>query len=361
MTDIQGLFEAGQFQAVVTYLEGRVGTAREATLLGIALLRVGRLEDAEVSLTRAAMQGDPEGQVELGNVLRLLGRFDEAVTHLEGIAPALSGELQLRAWRWWGVAEFKAGHTADGLRRVERAWHGYLALGDSELSARVTTSLAQMYRELGNDKRAKALLGEALHVLPVGPFPGPRVGALRQLLEIHLARGEFAEAREVLAEAKQTLQGSEAPRTTALLLGSEAELARLTGDSQTYKLVLEELRPLAEQLGDRDLRLWTISRLAEHHSLHGQHGRAVDVLLGYGVMPEEWPAELWATNGVIQRRRGDLPAALISLGRAVRMFRAAGQVPELCRALLHQAATCLRVGGGNPEQEVIPALTSTLR
>ena len=149
MTDVEALFEAGQFQGVVTYLEGRTASARDALLLGVALIRVGRLDDAEVALTRAAMQGDPEGQVELGNVLRLLGRFGEAITHFEGIAPHLSGELQLRAWRWWGVAEFKARHTVDGLRRVERAWHGYLALGDSERSARVTISLAQMYRELG--------------------------------------------------------------------------------------------------------------------------------------------------------------------------------------------------------------------
>ncbi|WP_322618883.1 SARP family transcriptional regulator [Deinococcus terrestris] len=345
---------------MVTYLEGRTASARDALLLGVALIRVGRLDDAEVALTRAAMQGDPEGQVELGNVLRLLGRFGEAITHFEGIAPHLSGELQLRAWRWWGVAEFKAGQTEGGLRRVERAWHGYLALGDSERSARVTISLAQMYRELGNDKRAKTLLSEAVHALPLGPFPGPRVGALRQLLEIHLTRGEFTEAHEVLAEAKRTLHGTYAPRLTALLLTSEAELARLTGEGHIYQVALESLGPLAEQLGDHDLRLWTISRLAEHHSLHGQHGQAVDVLLSYGLMPEEWPAELLATGGVLERRRGDLLAAQASLSQAAALFRASGRVPELCRVQLHFAATCLRLGDDPVREKVIPALTEAI-
>ncbi|BDP40782.1 hypothetical protein DAETH_07510 [Deinococcus aetherius] len=359
MTDGEALFEAGQFQAVVTHLEGKARTGREATLLGIALIRVGRLEDAEIALTRAAVHGEQEGQVELGNVLRLLGRFEEAVTHFEAISRDLAGELQMRALRWWGVAEFKAGHTEDGLRRVERAWHGYLALGNDELSARVTLSLAQMYHETGNDKRAKALLNEALHVLPTGPYPSPRVGTLKLLLEIHMAHGEFAEAREALNEAKRALQGTEAPLLSALLLGSEAELCRLTGNTRTYAFVLEELYPLAERLGDRELRLWTVSRLAEHYSLHGQHGRAVDVLLGYGTMPEEWPAELVATRGVIERRRGDLLAAQESLAQAAAMFRAAGRVPELCRVQLHYAATCLRAGE-DAEKTVVPALSEAI-
>jgi DNA-binding SARP family transcriptional activator/tetratricopeptide (TPR) repeat protein len=360
VTACEALFEAGQFQAVVTSLQDRARTARESALLGIALIRVGRLDDAEVTLTRAAMQGDPEAQVELGNVLRLLGRFREAITHLEGSAPGLTGELHLRCLRWWGVSEFQAGQTDEGLKRVERAWHGYLALGSDELSAKVTVSLAQMYRNIGNDKRAKALLTEALRVLSLEPYPGPRVGTLKLLLELHLAHGEFPEAREVLAEAKCALQDLQAPLLAAHLLTSEAELARLTGDLGTYAGVLEELRPLAEGLADHDLRLWVVSRLAEHHSLHGQHGQAVDVLLGYGSMPQDWPAELWATSGVIERRRGDLAAAQTSLGIAAQMFRDAGRVPELCRVQLHYAAACLRIGGEEAGNMVIPALSEAV-
>lgn len=360
MRDVEAQFEAGLFPAVVTHLQGRARTARESTLYGIALMRIGRYEDAEVPLTHAACQGDPEGQVEYGNVLRLLGRFAESITHFEDISDKLSGELQLRALRWWGVAQFQADDTVEGLRRVERAWYGYLGLGNDELSARVTVSLAQMYRSIGNDRRAKTLLGEAVHALPLGPDPGPRVSALRQLLELHIASGEYVEAREVLAEARRTLAGTEAPRPHALLLTSEAELLRLTGDEHRYAQVLETLRPLVEQLGDRELRLWTVSRLAEHYSLHGQHGKAVDAVLSYGLMPSEWPAELWATSGVIERRRGDLVAAQSSLGIAAQMFREAGRVPELCRAQLHYAATCLRLGSGDAAAQVTGALTEAV-
>lgn len=98
MSDIEGKFEAGQFAEIVTLLEGHARTAREHTLLGLSLLYTGRLEEAELALTKASLLGDPEGQVELGNALRLLGRFDEAVMHLQAIAPDLTGELQERVW-----------------------------------------------------------------------------------------------------------------------------------------------------------------------------------------------------------------------------------------------------------------------
>lgn len=359
MSQARRLFEARQYEAVVTLLLGRARTARDSALLGIALIRVGRLADAEVTLTRAAVQGDSEAQVELGNVIRLLGRFEDAVQYFQTVTPSLTGELHMRALRWWGVAEFRTGRTVEGVKRVERAWHGYLALGVGEGGARVALCLAELYRVTGDERRARALLTETIHVLPADECPGPHVEALKVLLELHLARSEFPEARAVLAQAKQLLPLAQSPRLNALLLGTEAELCRLTRDVQTYGWVLEDLRPLADQLGDSDLRLWTLSRLAEHYSLRGQHGRALEALLSFGTMPDVWPAELVATHGVVQRRRGDLRAAQESLTRAAGMLRAAGRIPELCRVQLHAAATALRCGD-DPQQTVIPALSEAV-
>ena len=360
MSQVETLFEAAQFQGVVTLLQGQASSAREFCVLGLSLIRLGRFDEAEISFTRAAMLGSLEGSVELGNVLRLLGRYQEAAQHFEDIAPTLTGELQLRAWRWWGVSEFKLGDTAAGVKRVERAWHGYMALEDGELCARVTVSLAQMYRELGNEKRAKALLNDSLALLQIDVFPAPRMEALRQLVELHLSAGEFVQARERLNEANLLLINVYAPYSQAMLLTTQAELCRLTSDPSGYLAALETIVPLAEDLGDRDLRLWVTSRLAEHYSLHGQHGKAVDTLLGFGLMPEEWPAELWATSGVMERRRGDLLAAQRSLSRAVALFRAAGHIPELCRAQLHYAAAVLRTGGDDVDDQVIPALSEAI-
>lgn len=352
MNDIEGQFEAGQFGTVVTALTGRASTAREYALLGMSLLYCGRLEEAELALTKASLLGEPEGQVELGNALRLLGRFDEAATHLQAIAPDLTGELQLRCLRWWGVAEFQAGQTQEGLRRVERAWHGYVALGNEELTARITVSLAQMYALLGNHRRAKLLLSEAVEVLPALPDPAPRLAALKNLLELQIAHGEFVEARRTLTEAKHTLSLADAPRLRVMLMTSEAELLRLSGDYSGYLTLLEDLRLRAEGLQDHNLRVWAISRLAEHQSLTGQHSRALYTLLGFERPPAEWPAELWATSGVLARRRGDPGGAATDLERAAGMLREAGNIPELVRVQLHQAAATLQLR----QEEVTAAL-----
>ncbi|BDP43569.1 hypothetical protein DAETH_35380 (plasmid) [Deinococcus aetherius] len=362
MSDVEGQFEAGRFEAVVTLLSGNARTARDYTLLGLSLLNTGRLEEAEIALTKASLLGDPEGQVELGNVLRLLGRFDEAAARLQAIVPNLTGELQLRCLRWWGVAEFQSGQTAEGLKRVERAWHGYVALGNDEWTARVTVSLALMYTLLGNPRRAKLLLSEAVSVLPSLPDPAPRFSALRNLLELQISHGELAEARATLTEAKRTLHHANSPRLQALLMTSEAELLRLNGDYPSYVHVLEELRPLAESLQDHNLRVWVISRLAEHQSLVGQHGKAVDTLLSFGSVPAEWPAQMWATSGVLARRRGDPTSAAADLERAAQMFRNAARLPELVRVQLHHAAAALQLRQeGAVASALKEALTHMLR
>lgn len=309
---------------------------REFTLLGLALLRTGRFPEAETPLTQAAVLGDPEAQVELGNLLRLLGRFEEAALHLERISAGLNGELQLRALRWWGMAEFQGGHVEEGLRRCERAWYGYMALGDPELTARVTQSLAWLHSQLGDLTRAKQLYTEAIRALPAHPVPFPRLAALTNLLDLHLQTGDFRAAHETLAEAERTLGTHDAPRQKALLLGAKAELLRLTGDFQGYAFALDNLVPLAHELRDYRLRVWVASRRAEHFSLRGQHGKALEELHAFG-RTSSWPAELWATSGVLARRRGALTEAVADLDRAVGEFRQAGRAPDLTRALLHLA------------------------
>lgn len=345
VSEAQGWFDDGQFSRVVEALEGRARTAREYALLGLALLRLSRLPEAEAALTRASILGDPEGQVELGNVLRLLGRFDDACAHFEAIGGSLTGELHLRALRWHGVAEFQAGSTEAGLKRCERAYFGYIAHGDDELTARVAQSLAQMHLLTGDHGRAKLLLNEAIRALPADPSPIPRLSALRSLLDLHLRQGDLAEARRTLVEARPLLgRADTSPRQRALFLGAEAEVWRLEGDELVYRDVLERLVTLADELQDHGLRVWTIARLAELHALHHRHGQALEVLLGYGLDPEEWPAELWAASGVLARRRGQYEQAQRDLGRAASVFRDAGRLPELARVLLHLGAAAWRGG-----------------
>ncbi len=357
MSRVESHFEVGQYAAVIAVLDGAAQGARENALLGLALLRSGRLPEAEFPLARASMLGDAEGRVEYGNLLRLLGRFDEACAHLEDSADDLTGELQLRCLRWWGVAEFQLGRAEPGLRRVERAWHGYLALDDAELSARVTQSLAAMYLRVGDRARAKLLFKEAARALPMRPVPLPLLGALHGLLDIQLHEGDFAGAKETLREAKRALLYTDSPREHAMILSAEAELYRLTGQQQRYLDALERLMERAEDAQDFELRVWTLSRLVDRLSFLGQHGRATQLLIGFGTAPEKWPPELWAAQGLLKRRRELFAEAELDLVRAADAFRVAGRTPELIRALLHAAAAALHDG---PSPRTEPYLKEAL-
>lgn len=345
MREVQQLFEAGQYGEVIMRLNDAPGiTAHESALLGLSLMRVGRLLEAETPLTKAAVLGEPEAQVELGNLLRVLGRLDDAVEHFKSLADNLTGELQLRAFRWWGVTEFQAGHVDQGLRLCERAWYGYLALGDNELTARVTQTLALMHAKIGDHARAKQMYVEAIRALPEKPVPYPRLTALTNLLDLQIETGEFDRARATLKEARITLQNTDSLRPRALLLGSEAELLRITGDYAGYANALQELQPLAEAVQDHQLLVWTISRSAEHFSAMGLHGKALEILHAYGKRSSDWPPELVATGGVIARRRGQYAEAEADLDRAARVFRERGRTPELIRCLLHLADAALHTG-----------------
>ena len=48
-------------------------------MVGLSYLRLREFEMAETPLTRASVLGDLEAMVELGNLLRLMGRFEEAI------------------------------------------------------------------------------------------------------------------------------------------------------------------------------------------------------------------------------------------------------------------------------------------
>ena len=354
MKTLEGKFEAGQYREVVRVLTGKARSARELAVLGSSLVRVGRLGEAEAPLSAASALGDPEGQVELGNLLRLLGRFEQASAHLQASLPNLSAQWRLRALRWLGVAEFQAGRTADGLHHVKRAWCGCVVMGDDEATARATQTLAQLYTLLGDHARAELLLTEAIRVLPARPDPSPRLSALQNLVEIQTARGDFCGAHVTLAEAKRTLQGVDAQQPSAWLLRVEADLLRAAGDDRKYAELLERLVPLANEVQEYTLRVWTLTRLADRHSLAGRHGEALETLLGFGATPAEWPAELWTTSGVLARRRGHLLKAEADLTTASQLLRQSGAVPQLIRVLLHLAAAAHAAGHQ-------PTAASTLR
>lgn len=268
--------DVGQYTTVITLLSDPLPlTASEWRLLGLAYLRSGRFPEAELPLLRASTLGDPEGQVEYGNLLRASGNFDEALKHFEGIYPGLTGELQLRCLRWWGTSEFQNGLSDVGLARCERAWYGYLALGDDVLTGRITQTLAQMHLTLGNRGRAKHLYQEALNILPKSSN-NSRSASLQGLANICIQEGDYSKAAEVLSEIRETVEISQSSIERSRFLALEAEYYSEIGSIQEYSSTLEKLRTVIHDLQDYELRCWTAIRLADLYSLQGKHSKALE-------------------------------------------------------------------------------------
>ncbi|PYE54892.1 SARP family transcriptional regulator [Deinococcus yavapaiensis] len=339
--DWQAAFNEGRYDEVIERLQQQAEhTARAQGVLGIALLRLGRLHEAFGPLSEAAEQGDLEAAVELGNWLRVNGQLTDAKTVLTALLTHLDGELLVRAERWLGAVEYLLGQRIDGLDRLRRAHRGYLDLGDEEGAARVAQNLAALLTEIGEFHEASLLLESALPTLRRSTKKGPLLAALQSLADLLTQHKNYAEAHDVLVEAEVVLQSFPHPHHAAFILTSRANLSMLAGDYGAYLEALGKLEGLADALDDLELRLWTTVRRAEHFSRVGQHGEALALLAKFtGPSGEEPPIEITALRGVLARRRGDLRSAVGLLRGAARRYESQGQRPAHARTLLQLSYT----------------------
>ena len=331
-------FDEGKYHQVTSDLLGQPDlTPQELTWLGISLLRLGDLHRAEPFLLRAHLTWVPEASVEYGNVLRALGRLEEASAHFTAVRPALTGELALRAQRWAGVTAFQLGQTDQGLSHVEQACHGYLTLGQERVAANVMQTLARMYQQVNQSGRAARLYRQALEQLPPTPNPLPRLTALQGLLDLQILAGELQDAEFTLKEARTLMGYTTSGRARGMLMGSEANLAWVAGDFERYEGLIRTLWPLSTSLGDSQLRLWAGLRWADLQSRAGQHAAALETLAQSGAEGGAADPAALLLRGLLARRRGHLSEAAQALGGAIQAYETRQQPAEVTRAQLHLA------------------------
>lgn len=335
---IKNAFDEGRYQQVASELFGRAHlTPQDLTWLGISLLRLGDLHRAEPLLLRGHLARVPDACVEYGNVLRALGRLEDADAHFTAVRPTLTGELALRAQRWAGVTAFQLGRSEEGLASVQQAWHGYLTLGQEGVAANVMQTLARMYQQVSQSSRAARLYQQALEHLSAAPNPLPRLSALQGLLDLQILDGHLQDAERTLGEARTLLGATTSGRARGMLMGSEANLAWVAGDFGRYESLIRTLWPLSTELGDSQLRLWAGLRWADLQSRAGQHAAALETLAqagAEGAAPD--PAAL-LLRGLLARRRGHLSGAEQALSAAIGAYDTRGQTAEVTRARLHLA------------------------
>lgn len=309
-TSVEGLFRQAHYAQLIDVLLNRSELdVRESALLGMALLRTGQFSRSEVPLATAMARGDLEASVEYGNLLRATNQNQRAVKHFEKILPSLQGELRYRTLRWYGVALYGLGNQ-DGLDFIEEARLGYLGLGERQVVARIAHTMAAIHLVVGDFRRAKQLLDEALPTLEADQNPRPLLNAYNTLIDIQLEVGHLEGAQQVLEQAAALAHALGDPYAQLQLDARQASLLVKSGDYAAFVSRLAELRVRANDLGEMDVYTFASNNLANHLSRTGQHAAALRVLAELTGKRPDRSLETMMVGALLTLRRGDAPNAL---------------------------------------------------
>lgn len=150
-------------------------------------------------------------------------------------------------------------------------------LGDRTLRARVLSSAAALYRELGERDRAMTMLRESAGIQRQHD-PEGEPETLARLADLLLDGGEFTDALDILQDAwaKQRSAGSEvgAARTLARI----AQIRFMTGENALARELYEDAGREQERLRDRRGLSRTRVGLAQVYVSEGNHTLAVALL-----------------------------------------------------------------------------------
>lgn len=278
--------------------------------VGISLLRLGRLDDAESWLLRAYAQRDPEGTVEYANLLRATGRLQEAIQIFAGALPELSGELYLRCLRWLGVSEFIIGKWTDGLAKCEQAWLGYLSYSDETVALKVSQNLANMYRITGNYKKAENYLKKCLKSKSVDPTF--RLNVIKTIVDVYIETGDLKQAMNYV-DLAQEYTGDADKGIVMHFLASKLTLNELLGEEKNYRQHLEEIHGYALENDQYDLLVWSSNRIIDQLSRQGDFSQALRVVYNISARMNPVPIEIALAKALIHRRQGDLRTSIEEL------------------------------------------------
>jgi tetratricopeptide (TPR) repeat protein len=268
---------SSEMEKAVLYLE-RAGDAARA--------RYAHAEAAE-AYREVATKLDTLGRVveaarvreNLGEVLGLLGRYDQALAVLEQAVEVyqsvkdLEGELRTLArigttHRWYGT-------PAEGLKRLQPKIDQLSALGAVRGAAAFYVSLARLYggidqyHEMVAAARQGANLARAFGDIQTMLVAQERLGTALSLV------GELLESYQVLAE--EVLPAAETSSDASTLINALADVSVVYaqwGDYTQEQHYIERAFQLAERLGDPRILLFLTHRLGIIAFARGEWKRA---------------------------------------------------------------------------------------
>lgn len=294
------------------------------------------MDRAEPFLLKAFASGDQEATVEYGNFLRASGRLEEAVDHFTFHREGLKGELQLRLIRWLGVSLFLLNKKIDGIRQCERAWLGYIAVGDEITAGKVAQNLAIMFIDIGKTRKAEDLLKDCINNFR---FKDRSLyfNASKTLADLYIEIGRVKQAQAIVDDI--TLDASNLSSHDLMhFRGTRAMLYDLSGRYDDYKNEVERIYEYAIDTQAYTLRVWATVRLIDIYSRSGDFGKALKIM--YAILEPgstSMPSELRMPKAVLHRRRGEISLAIQELEMLRREQQEEAMGKEQIKIILHLA------------------------
>lgn len=336
------LYRNGHYGDVITTVRAEEPfgplPARLSALIGISLLRLGDAEAAAVPLQAAMDAGDQEAAVEYGNLLRAVGRFQEAEAFLLEQLEHLDPVHQLTAQRWLGVAMYQQGKNREGLKILEKVQRGYLKCGDTLGAAKVRQNLSVIYHNLGDVRRASQTLEDALAVFRQFGAKNLLIINLRNAIELKIILNRLDTVTDMVVELESLLgEGASVQHVhlyiTKVLLADQLSLGQVE-----YVRLLDLIIETSEQFTYHENLVWGIVKKLEYLLSVDRTSDAMRLVYrspqdSYG----QFPFQIRVVRAMINRRMGNYPEAIEELSAIAQDLEDAENIAELSRVRLQLA------------------------
>lgn len=262
---VRYLVAAGR-QALETHAYGEA-----ATYLQDALHRMGEASSEERLVVL----------MDLARALRRLGRFDDAIPHLDEASTLAEssedGVFLSRIDRERGYCAFGAGRLDRALSHWEKGVEEARASGDLEQEARGRLALSGGLLEIGEGDRALAEAAEVLRMAEKERSIPLRARAHRTLLLLHTWTGPPSLARKHGEAALELIREEGDPVALFSIHWAMAVMEGIAGEPVEIRKHIEAATGIAEELGSPLLRLRIGEVVLEEAASRGDWNRGIDL------------------------------------------------------------------------------------
>jgi DNA-binding NtrC family response regulator/tetratricopeptide (TPR) repeat protein len=360
LEDARGLAARHAHAEAAALLEGVVERAGEALPLAVfeMLAELYRLVgDYTRALRHAehvrASRPDAESTHEVGRLLTLAGRFDEAAARLREAHPLAARDAdRVRVEAALAELEYQRGAYDEAEHWASAALDGARACGERAFAIQARNSLGKVALARKEAETAAALFEQNRIEAAEASFGHLEAQALTNLGVARLRQRRLADAKSFFARSLQVAAGVNDSRERAIATENLAVLAHLRHDYAEALEHYHEAVGLLKRLGNRPMLTRIGINMGElYHSL-GDFGRARSLVdfaqhMGGPTLPGQFLAEIVLLRGRVELAEGNLDIARGFLESALDTYRRVGAVKAI---LPHLALVRLALEEGDVER-----------